>query len=167
MLRIDLVQVARVGRVEVEADVPPDSPLLADTDVTLAGPLQVRLEAQEVGDGVVVRGTVTGDVRWECRRCLTEVVRTVSEEVAFLFEDEASAEEADGELYALPERGVELDVGEAVREHFVLAVPRFVVCREGCRGLCPRCGKNLNEGPCDCEVDEVDERWAPLRKLAD
>src|SRR2546422_2859983 len=44
----------------------------------------------------------------------------------------------------------------AVREELLLAVPQWVVCRDDCRGLCPRCGKDLNAGPCGCPAAPAD-----------
>jgi len=56
----------------------------------------------------------------------------------------------DPEAYLIPRRAAELDLGDAVREELILAVPEYVLCREDCRGMCPRCGVDLNAGPCDC-----------------
>lgn len=163
MLGIDLARLAKTGSVEVDTRVPADVPLWAGTDVTLAGPVRVRLVAEAAGQDVVVRGRLQGAVAMGCRRCLAPVEERLDEAVTFLYRDEADA--AGEEWYALPERGHELDLSEAVREHLVLAVPRYVTCSPSCRGLCPRCGANLNEGSCDCGVEEEDERWAPLRRL--
>lgn len=163
MLGIDLARLARTGSAEVDTQVPADDPLWAGTEIELAGPLDVRLVAEAAGRDVVVRGRLTGTVAMSCRRCLAPVDARVEEDVTFVYREEAGGAEA--ESYALPERGNELDVGEAVREHVVLAVPRYVECSPSCRGLCPRCGTNLNEGSCECEVEEEDERWAPLRRL--
>jgi len=58
-----------------------------------------------------------------------------------------------------------LDLEEAVRQWWTAAVPMQPLCRPDCRGLCARCGQDLNAGPCACQPDE-DERWSPLRKLA-
>ena len=55
----------------------------------------------------------------------------------------------------------------AVREQIMLAVPEFVICRETCRGLCPRCGTNLNESDCGCSEPQVDGRWAALKRLSE
>lgn len=162
MLGIDLARLARLGTIEVDAVVPADDPLWSESEVRLAGPLGVHLVVQAAGRDVVVRGLLECLVTQECRRCLKAVEGRVEEEVTFLF-GEGAAEDEDA--YGLPEHGNELDLSEAVREHVVLAVPRFVECSESCRGLCPRCGRDLNEGDCDCRVEEEDERWAPLRKL--
>jgi uncharacterized protein len=163
MLGIDLARLARTGSVEVDTEVPADDPLWNGTELELAGPLGVRMKAEAAGRDVVVRGRLRGSVAMRCRRCLTPVRERLDEEVTFLYREEG--EEADEESYLLPRRGKELDLGDAVREHVMLAVPRYVVCSPSCRGLCPRCGTDLNEGSCDCVEEEEDERWAPLRRL--
>jgi uncharacterized protein len=60
-----------------------------------------------------------------------------------------------------------LDLAEAIREYALLEMPMQVFCREDCKGLCPTCGADLNEGPCDCRNDEGDERFAALKSLLD
>jgi len=57
-----------------------------------------------------------------------------------------------------------LDLREVLRQDVMLASPIHVLCREDCQGLCPTCGQNLNEGPCDCQP-EPDPRWAVLAAL--
>lgn len=58
-----------------------------------------------------------------------------------------------------------LDLSEAVRQYWATALPMQPLCRPDCRGLCPRCGHDLNQGPCGCPAEEHDERWAALAKL--
>jgi uncharacterized protein len=132
---------------------------------TLAGPTHVDLEAQSVIRDVLVQGRITGEIRHECRRCLEPLTVRLAEDVSMFFRDGVAPTEAEAEeVYALPERG-DLDLAPAVREQVALAVPLFALCREDCRGLCPTCGKNLNEGDCGCVVEEVDDRWAALRRI--
>jgi len=60
-----------------------------------------------------------------------------------------------------------LDISEAVRGEVILASNPYVVCDPECKGLCPRCGANLDEEPCDCAAREIDTRWDALRGLKD
>jgi uncharacterized protein len=60
-----------------------------------------------------------------------------------------------------------IDLEPVLRELIILATPMHAVCREDCLGLCPECGQNLNEGPCDCRPDDVDPRLAVLKALLD
>jgi len=74
-----------------------------------------------------------------------------------LFTEDPDALE-DPSSYPLAPDAIEIDLRPAVPEELLLALPRWVVCREDCRGLCPRCGKDLNAGPCGCPP-AVDQRW--------
>jgi uncharacterized protein len=164
MLVIDLNRLRREGRVRLEAEVAADDPFWQDLDVTPRGPLDVRLEAQQAGHDVVVRGRVRGTFGLGCRRCLEPVTAEIDEDVGLLYR-EGEVEEEGGEVLSLPETGTELDLTGPVREQVLLAVPRYAYCREDCRGLCPHCGTNLNHETCDCTPEEPDDRWAPLRQL--
>ena len=165
MLLVDLNRLARDGRARVDVDIPTDAGLWDDTDLTPRSPLEVRLEAQQAGPDVVVRGRVRGTFGQQCRRCLEPVEVEVDEELGRLYRagDELEEEESE-DVLPLP-RDAELDLTDAVRQQVVVAVPRYVYCRAGCKGLCPQCGTNLNESTCECTTDELDERWAPLRQL--
>jgi uncharacterized protein len=103
----------------------------------------------------------------ECRRCLKEVPTEVDASVDMLYEplERLEADELGGEVYPIPPRSGELDLGPALREQLVLQVPDFVVCDEACRGLCPQCGADLNETTCSCVPEENESPWDALRKL--
>jgi uncharacterized protein len=58
-----------------------------------------------------------------------------------------------------------VDLEETLREEVLLALPIAHVCDEACKGLCARCGKNLNEGTCDCKPDQPEDRWAALKNI--
>jgi len=166
MLELDLSRLEREQRLEIDQALAPDDPLWGG-DVRLHGPLSVRLNAQRTVRGdVVVRGTLKGEIELSCRRCLEDVVYELEEPVSFVFRPGLERLEAERqEVYVLPSPARTVDLREPVREHVLLAVPPYPVCRETCQGLCPRCGKNLNEGPCGCAQAEPDERWGPLRTL--
>lgn len=148
--------------------VPPDHPMWEGTDLTLAEPLEVDLTARSVGTGVFVRGRIHTVLELPCRRCLATTEQVLDETVDLLFEEPMEGEdeqEIEGEVYLLPARGAELDLTDAVREQVLLHVPQYVLCREECRGLCPRCGADLNEAPCDCAPEEESSPWGALKKI--
>lgn len=163
MLKLSLAAVDR-GEVRIQEQVPPEHPMFEGLGVELSRPLDVDLTARSVGDDVFVRGTLRTTVRLACRRCLSPVEQDVDETVDLLFA-EAGEEDADGEVYALPARGDELDLTEAVREQVLLDLPEFALCGEECRGLCPTCGTNLNEGACECVPEAAPSPWDALKKL--
>jgi len=137
------------------------------TGVELASPLEVDLTATDVGEGVLVRGTLAATVRQACRRCLEPVERKVREHVDLLFTEPQPGEEEvdDGEVYLLPTRGDHLDLTDAVREQVLLQVPEFTLCREECRGLCPSCGADLNDGACECVPEQAQSPWDALKNV--
>lgn len=166
MLKVDLGELARKKRRHLDVSVPEGDELVADMAFRLSRPLEIRLEAQQAGNDVVVRGTLEGEAELDCRRCLVPVTTPIDEEVALLFREGVSEAEAEEqEIYPLPVKGNELDLSGAIREHLVLAVPEFAICQETCKGLCPICGANLNETECGCERADVDNRWAALLQL--
>lgn len=165
MLHVDLNRLRREGRARVDVNVPPDGEFWEDVDLEPRSPLEVRIEAQQAGPDVVVRGTIRGRFEQSCRRCLEPVEVEIDEELGRLYRAGDALEEDESEdVLPLPE-DARLDLREPVREQVMVAVPRYVYCRAECKGLCPQCGTNWNESECDCTTDEMDERWAPLRQL--
>lgn len=163
----------REGFLRVHREIAPDDPLWEDVEVELGGPVSVDLELTATATGqVLARGTIGTSIRGRCRRCLDEVTHDLEQEVSLVWvprddfpEEEAEHPLEEGELRVLDLTENELDLGAALREEVILAAPRYLLCREDCRGLCPRCGINRNEETCDCTLDEPDPRWDALRAL--
>jgi uncharacterized protein len=168
MLRLDLSRLDREGTLQLDARVPPDDDLWKEMEVGFAEPVEVGLTATIAGSGeVVVRGTIRASIEQECRRCLEPIGTEFEEDVTWVFvaaEDPESVEVDDEVRFYEPGAG-ELDLSYAVREEIILNTDRYVVCDPECKGLCPKCGTNLNEGECDCTFDEPDPRWDALRSL--
>jgi uncharacterized protein len=167
MLKVDLRLLKRVKSLEVDAQVPMESVLWTGTDLTVDKPLRVRLEVEESGEDVVATGRLTGAVSMPCRRCLEPVVVELDHPVRLLYRagiTELEAEAEEDHVYALPANARELDLMDAVREHVILGMPEYVLCKEDCRGLCPQCGTDLNRETCDCAAEPADDRWAALRR---
>ncbi len=123
-------------------------------------------------DGVLVTGRLDTMIEMDCDRCLEplDVPVTINLEEEFLPTIDIltgmripRAEDAE-EATRIDEHHI-LDLTEVVRQELMLAGPMHPLCREDCRGLCPRCGKNLNEGPCACPPEEMETRWTALAEL--
>ncbi len=165
MLLVDLREFAH-GAVETRAELAGDDPLFEGVDVALAGPVHVTGRLQAAGEARFYwRGSLATVVASECRRCLQAVSVTVKADIHALFTKDQDALE-DPDCYPVPREATQIDLRPAVREELLLAVPQWVLCRDDCRGLCPRCGKDLNAGACGCALP-VDDRWQPLAALKD
>lgn len=136
-------------------------------DVVSADVAEIRGSVERGGEGYLVTGTVKGTARLRCARCLEPFPFLYEEgfEVRLLSVEQAPTDEEtrlepgalNVRFYAEPV----LDLADLATEQFLLAVPMKPLCSETCRGLCPRCGTNLNRGNCSCSP-ETDDRWAPL-----
>ena len=165
MLRVDLRELAQ-GPVETSGELAQDDPGIEGTDLTLREPVRVGGRLQAIGDGRFYwHGTARTVVKGECRRCLTPADAPVNLEIGALFTQDPEALE-DPDSYPVAPDATEIDVTPAVREELLLAAPRYVLCREDCKGMCPQCGQDLNAGPCGC-APATDARWQPLKSLKD
>jgi len=153
----------RKGPLAVEADLKVADDLGA-VGFELHGTPRVSITAEESQGGrVLISGTMTVRLAEVCSRCLKVVDREHSIPLDFQFEPGLDPwDEAPG-VYALDGNQDEMDAGPALREELLLALPEYPLCRSECRGLCPRCGADLNEGDCDCEEGTGDPRWDALR----
>ncbi len=106
-----------------------------------------------------------------CARCLDPVVHDVDWDFDLLYRpqgvdrrgDEVSISQAETEIGYYQGEGLLLE--DALREQVLLATPVKTVCREECKGLCPSCGRNLNQEQCDCAPRAGDPRWAALAEI--
>jgi uncharacterized protein len=163
MLQVDLRELAH-GPVDTVGQLPVDDPLFEGLDVPLVEPVRVAGRLQDAGEGRFYwHGSLATRIAGQCRRCLAPVPLPVAADINALFSRDADALE-DPNSYPLTHDATEIDLRPAVREELVLAVPQWVVCRDDCRGLCPRCGKDLNAGPCGCPP-ALDARWRGLAAL--
>jgi uncharacterized protein len=166
MLRVDLRELAQGRAAETRGELKQDDPVLDGTEVRLQAPVAVQGRLQALGDGRFYwQGTARTVVAGECRRCLTPVETPLQLEIGALFTQDPDAQD-DPDSYPVAPDATDIDVTPAVREELVLAAPRYVVCRDDCKGICPQCGKDLNAGPCDC-APVTDARWQPLKALKD
>jgi uncharacterized protein len=120
---------------------------------------------EAVGDGVLVTAIAQAEVDAQCSRCLTPFVTPAEVAVQELFVYDDRVDEFDDED-VLPIVGDQIDLADAIRDAILLDQPLIPLCREDCRGLCPRCGADLNTTPDHQHAGVVDDN--PLaRALAD
>lgn len=150
----------------VDEDLPANDPVWEASDPKPTTAVRVTGRLSSAGPGRFYwHGRIEGDVALECSRCLAEARAHVSDEAHLIFAEQGDEDTADPDVYQLDPRADELDLRPAIREEWLLAAPTFALCRADCKGLCPRCGADLNAGPHACGETAADPRWDALRKL--
>ena len=112
---------------------------------------------------LMMSGSVRTTIHGICDRCADHFDREVNLPIEVILVEELSIEENEDE-WVFPLEGDSADLDDIVRTVFVLNLDSKLLCKEDCAGLCCRCGKNLNAGPCNCQK-ELDPRFAALKQL--
>jgi uncharacterized protein len=138
----------------------------------LKAEIKGRVKLTRTNRGILVQGTFTTRLPLECSRCLKTFESPLNikvEEEFFPVIDVNNGTPLeipdDPASFMIDEHHI-LDLREVIRQNALLAIPMKPLCREDCAGLCPQCGKDLNEGSCDCNKEVIDPRWAKLAELS-
>ena len=141
-------------------------------DLQALSPVRWRGEIRFVDPGYLLTANYSYQQTLTCQRCLEPLTEPVEQEMQLLLVPGAPAEEPgehalDAEDLGVVEVDVEedLDLRPLLIEQIQLNVPMKPLCRAACKGICPQCGKDLNQGDCDCEKVEIDPRWEALKVL--
>lgn len=112
---------------------------------------------------LMMKGNVTTTIHGICDRCAADFDRDIDFPLDVVLVTELADEDNEDE-WVFPLEGDCADLDDIVRTVFVLNLDSKLLCDEDCKGLCPTCGKNLNDGPCSCQK-ELDPRFAALKQL--
>jgi uncharacterized protein len=128
---------------------------------------EIRAHVTVLSDDFLVELTVKNAGDFVCDRCGEPHRKSIQGQVKTLFVSDSSAglREENEDVRLLPPDARFIDVLQDAVDALLLAVPVKILCRESCKGLCPSCGKNLNDGPCSCAEDTADSRWDALKNI--
>lgn len=134
-------------------------------------PVEAMLHFSRSSTGVSVRGEISSHLQLYCSRCFELFTLPVCEGFEIRYRGPLGAR-VDEEQELGPEEldvcfleGARIDVAALVQENVLLSLPAKPLCHERCRGLCPQCGTNLNEGACLCSSARRDPRWRELESI--
>lgn len=140
---------------------------------TIISPISARLKISKVDSEVMVKGEVVADVKLRCSRCLmdfshkldipVDVVYHPLDELKGEERHEVIGEELDIDFYSEEE----MNLITLMKEQIILNIPMKPLCSDLCRGICFKCGKNLNAGDCSCTENETGSRFVVLKNLFD
>ena len=133
---------------------------LDSADYRFQAPVHVKLNLQLEGSTVVIHGRAAADFEATCSRCAETAKSHLDVPIDLLLKP-ASARARKGEgdedvSFGFYE-GQEVECDPFTEEYLILALPYVVLCKEDCKGLCPRCGADLNRGPCSCPEEKPSE----------
>jgi uncharacterized protein len=138
-------------------------------------PLNIRLKAFRVRELFEVQGTFRTSVRLPCSRCLkdfdtplaSDFELTYTKEMPGLMDvfDEEEIEVRVEEIGMIYFKGEEINLQQGIQEQVVMAFPLQPLCDENCKGLCPKCGSDLNQGDCGCKQAPGSNKFAVLKNL--
>ena len=126
-------------------------------------PVKAQGTVRNTAGVLVMTGEITTCIHGICDRCASEFDRDISFPIDVVLVTEMANEENEDE-WVFPLEGDSADLDDIVRTVFVLNLDSKLLRKEDCKGLCHRCGKNLNDGPCNCQK-ELDPRFAALKQL--
>lgn len=141
------------------------SDLLYGTCYPVTEPVMAEGTVRNTAGVLVMTGNVKTCIHGVCDRCAGDFDRDVEIPIDVVLVQELANEENEDE-WVFPLEGDSADLEDIVRTVFVLNMDSKLLCKPDCQGLCCRCGKNLNDGPCGCQK-ELDPRFAALRQLLD
>jgi uncharacterized protein len=140
-------------------------------ELKLLLPVKASVHIEKVKEEVLVRGSLSTSLELECSRCLKNFVedRNVAMNVVFHPVEELRGEEKHeikrDELDMGFYRGDTLDLRDLLEEQILFTIPMKPLCSEGCKGICPQCGTDLNTASCTCREKRTDPRLDLLKKL--
>lgn len=139
---------------------------LSDTCVNGAypfvSPISVKGSVKNREGSAVLKAAVSFDFSIPCDRCTRQIDRRYDFTFSHILV--LSLENDEDDRFIKVKDG-KLDLDGLIREDILLELPTKFLCREDCKGLCPICGKNLNDGPCACVQHEIDPRLEVLKKF--
>ena len=141
------------------------------TDDGKSHKIQGKCNLMRLHNGVLVKCALNTEVELTCSRCLKKYRHPLKIKIEEEFMPTVDAitgaslpEPEEPGAFTIDEQHI-LDLTEAVRQYSVMNIPIKALCKKDCAGICPTCGKNLNEGKCNCPEDNTDPRWSKLAEL--
>ena len=141
------------------------SDLLYGTSYPVSEPVLASGTVRNTAGVLVMTGMIRTCLHGTCDRCADDFARDVEIPIDVVLVTELANEDSEDE-WVFPLEADTADLDDIIRTVFVLNMDSKLLCKDDCAGLCCRCGKNLNDGPCGCQK-ELDPRFAALRQLLD
>ncbi|MDA8429848.1 MAG: DUF177 domain-containing protein [Geobacteraceae bacterium] len=143
----------------------------ADGECIFTGPVSADITIEREFDHLKAVGRLQVPISLTCGRCLVTYASAIDSTFRIIFRKETArhsevedeTELCDDDLIASTYSGDELDLAHEIEEQVAMEVPLKPLCEEGCKGLCPTCGADLNMGSCTCSQEPVNLKFSALK----
>lgn len=127
--------------------------------------VNIDLNLQKLHNQIVLETKIQAKANFECDRCTSVYTSNLETayKMVYLFGSNADEENETLNVTYLRADVSEIVLDNDIRDYALLSIPMKKLCKEDCLGLCSKCGKNLNEGKCDCDSQTIDPRWMQLK----
>jgi uncharacterized protein len=132
--------------------------------IKVLGNLKVNASVDRFEESFRVKLNIQAELIDQCDKCLEEFNFHFNETGEQIYQV-GKGEYEDDDIEVLPDNAREIDLSKLINEVFLINRPIQRICKDSCRGLCPDCGKNLNEATCDCKHESIDPRLEKLKSL--
>ena len=137
MIKISIKDITSSNGLDIDQSIPKEGIGLSSEEADIKSLLNVKAHLEKVNNFVVANARIKAEFGYMCARCLEELSSTEERSYIFDFELEPKTEY--------------VDLGEEIRQEFILANPARILCKDDCKGICPGCGANLNLEKCKCK----------------
>jgi uncharacterized protein len=136
LIKISVRDIASKG-LDIDQSIPPEGIGLSSEEADIRSLLNVKAHLEKVNNVIMADTHIKAEFGYLCARCLQELSSTEERSYKFDFEIDP------GNEY--------IDLGEEIRQEIILANPARILCSQDCKGICPKCGANLNIEKCKCK----------------
>jgi uncharacterized protein len=149
--------------------------IISKNECTFLEPVSIRIQMRKIGDMITAMGSFDTRVRLNCSRCLqpyeaplystfdVTYIHQLPDSVDPSLQDEVELQAE--EIGMIQFSGNEIDLRDAIQEEVIMALPMTMLCRSDCKGLCTRCGADLNQGNCGCDRKVTNPQFDVLKNL--
>jgi uncharacterized protein len=136
MIKISIRDIPSSG-LDIDQNIPKEGIGLSSEEVDIRSLLNVKAHLEKGNNIVSADAHIKAEFGYMCARCLEELSSVEERSYHFDFEIDPASEY--------------IDLGEEIRQEFIMANPARVLCKNDCKGICPKCGANLNVEQCRCK----------------
>ncbi|QXM05882.1 YceD family protein [Crassaminicella indica] len=164
-MKINLLELKDGSKKELELKVEEKIEALSyfGDEIPLVAPSVFKGRIYNANGDLYIEGSVESTGAFNCYRCLNKFHQKIIGEVHEKLVEENSSDAEMDDYFMI--KNNQINISEIIENALISTLPMKIVCNEDCKGLCSVCGKNLNEGKCNCEKNEIDPRLAKLKDL--